>query len=178
MTGKFINGSMQVKNGIYQAVFSVDGKQIWRSTRIKAVKGNKKKAQQRFEEIRRELENRKPKDNMLFVDFANRWLESRKGRVKETTFVGYTSLMNSSILPYFTEHNLKLSEFKVIHVDDFLKDLKDKKDLELSSIRSIKSILSNIFKEAIRQEIISTNPCTNAVLPVEKKRVRVKSRSF
>ena len=82
MGKKFNGGSLQVKNGRYHAVFSCNGKTIWRSTGIKAVKGNKRKAQARLEEIRQELENDEPQSNILFTDYCNQWLESKKDTVK------------------------------------------------------------------------------------------------
>ena len=47
-----IKGSLQIKNGIYQAVFYAPGKKsaIWRSTGIKVQRGNKRKAEQKTAE--------------------------------------------------------------------------------------------------------------------------------
>lgn len=83
-------GTLQIKNGIYQAVFRKDGKQIWRSTGIKAVRGNKKKAQARLDEIRQQLLNERPTADIPFVDFCNKWLEGKKNEVRAVSYKNKT----------------------------------------------------------------------------------------
>ncbi len=166
MGKKFNGGSLQVKNGIYQAVFSKNGKTIWRSTGIKAVKGNKRKAQARLEEIRQELQNDEPQSNILFTDYCNQWLESKKDTVREVTYIGYSQKLNSVIIPYFAKKKFALSEIKVADIDRFLKE--QSKNYATSSLNGLKAIISNIFKEAVRTGLLQNNPCQYTVIPKSK----------
>jgi len=81
--------SLQAKNGIYQAVMNyIDEnnkrKQKWKSTGL-AVRGNKKQAMKRAEELKTDFEkdlsrtnNGNEISNMLFADYMLFWLETIK----------------------------------------------------------------------------------------------------
>lgn len=162
---KLSRGSLQEKNGIWQAVFSKDGKTIWRSTGVKAVRGNKRKAQERLDEIRKELEEHEPEKDILFVDFIPIWLEAKKKQVREVTYLGYENRIKSAILPYFKKTKLLLADVKVHYIDNFLEYLVNEKGLKKSTVLQDKRILTSIFKEAIRRGLIENNPCQNAIVP-------------
>ncbi len=166
MGKKFNGGSLQVKNGRYHAVFSCNGKNIWRSTGIKAVKGNKRKAQAMLEEIRQELQNDEPQSNILFTDYCNQRLESKKDTVREVSYREYSQKLNSVIIPYFVKKKFALSEIKVADIDKFFKE--QSKRYASSSLKGLKAIISNIFNEAIRTGLLKNNPCQQAVIPKSK----------
>ena len=74
-----MTGSLQIKNGIYQAVFYVQGQKnpIWRSTGIKAQRGNKRKAEQKMTEIIARFNNGlKCFDKVNFIDYINIWCDA------------------------------------------------------------------------------------------------------
>ena len=82
-----VTASLQIRNGIYQAVLSYkkDGKweTKWKSTKIQAIKGNKKKAETKKEEIRQKFQEEINSDNienedMLFIDYMKHWLKMIK----------------------------------------------------------------------------------------------------
>ena len=66
-----VTGSLQIKNKIYQAVlmYKQDNKQKtkWVSTKVPAVKGNKKLAQAKLEEIRKQLKKYGLQDVILIM---------------------------------------------------------------------------------------------------------------
>ena len=101
-----VTGSLQIKNKIYQAVlsFKKDGKwkTKWFSTKVKAVKGNKKKAENELESIRSKFQEEINSDNIdneniLFIDFMKKWLKIIKSSVEETTYCGYEKLINGNL---------------------------------------------------------------------------------
>ena len=88
--------SLQEKNGYYHAVVNYKDdngkrKQKWFSTKLK-IRGNKKEAQAKAEEIRQSFENElnsnvngknnTVKTNILFLDFLNDWLKVVKKTIE------------------------------------------------------------------------------------------------
>lgn len=76
-----VTGSLQIKNKIYQAVLSYKQDNKWKtkwvSTKIPAVKGNKKLAEAKLEEIRlafqEEISNNNINDEyLLFIDYMKK----------------------------------------------------------------------------------------------------------
>lgn len=76
-----VTGSLQIKNKIYQAVLSYKQDNKWKtkwvSTKIPAVKGNKKQAQAKLEEIRLQFQEEINSDNIedekiLFIDYMKK----------------------------------------------------------------------------------------------------------
>lgn len=63
-----VTGSLQIKNKIYQAVLSYKQNNKWKtkwvSTKVPAVKGNKKQAQAKLEEIRLQFQEEINSDNI------------------------------------------------------------------------------------------------------------------
>ena len=119
-----LKGSLQIKNGIYQAVFYTTdqfGKQktIWKSTGISAVRGNKRRAEQRLSEIREELEAAPLTEDVLFADFAMQWLECEKDKVDPVTFQGYKQYVLKHIIPYFKPKKLTLREIDVNFIEGY-----------------------------------------------------------
>ena len=103
--------SLQEKNGFYHAVVNYKDdngkrKQKWFSTKLK-VRGNKKQAQAKAEEIRQEFENKlnstqKRKNNIvktdvLFLDFLNEWLKIVKKTIEHSTYNSYEQIVNDRI---------------------------------------------------------------------------------
>lgn len=118
--------STPVKNGRYYAVLKHkdrNGKkqQKWVATKIKAEKGNKKKAQQKAEEIRQqfELELNTPatlavetnNGNILFGNYMLDWLEKHKHKIELTTYSGYEHNVNKTA-EYFNNLGMTLQELK------------------------------------------------------------------
>ena len=172
-----MRGSLQIKNNIYQAVFYTtdeDGRQktIWRSTGIKAVRGNKHKAEQRMEEIKAELDNSPPDKNILFTDYMYIWLDSVKDNVDRVTYEGYKSYIDKHIRPYFTKLGLKLQDVKLSDIENYYhyKATAGRLDgkeggLSYRTIKLHSVVLNLMFNEAVRTSIINDNPCRLAKIP-------------
>ena len=97
-----VTGSLQIKNKIYQAVLSYKQDNKWKtkwvSTKIQAVKGNKKLAQAKLEEIRKQFQEEINSDHIdneeiLFIDYMKKRLKMIKASDKATTYYGNKAII-------------------------------------------------------------------------------------
>jgi integrase len=173
-------GSLQEKNGIYQAVFYIKGRKnaIWRSTGIKVQRGNKRKAEQRMKEIISEFDdNPNMFDKINFVTYIDKWLKTVKNQVDKITYEGYKSYADKHIKPYFKPLKLNLQDVKMSDIEKYYqyKSVSGRLDgkeggLSYRSIQLHNVVLNMVFNEAIRQSIIKENPCRYAKIPKTAKR--------
>ena len=86
-----VKGSLQIKNNRYYAVFRTDDKkQRWISLKIEAKRGNKRKAENALNElIAKYNENPNMFNKILFVDYAEKWLNSVQNQVDAITYESY-----------------------------------------------------------------------------------------
>lgn len=96
----------------------------WISTGLKDQRGNKKKADEILQNLRREYTEKlekaiKPGNEMLFGDFMIFWLSTVKGDLKQTTYNGYYSNIHKVIAPYFNDENITLAELTAEHIEEF-----------------------------------------------------------
>ena len=171
-----MTGSLQVKNGKYYVVLNIyeNGKRKvkWISTGLDA-KGNKRKAEQLFREtlLKYEQEEKRVQSDVLFSEYIRHWLTKIANRVDAVTVQGYTLLVNRHILPYFDRSGVKLVKVTRKMLQDFLDEksqngrLDGKGGLSPKSVREIKNLVHQVLNEAVRDELIDTNPCTLIVLP-------------
>lgn len=126
--------SLHEKNGKYHAVINYKDdtgkrKQKWQSTHL-PVKGNKKLAMQKAEQMRKEFEqelelkNTNNKDNevikgILFVDYMKNWLKIIKPTIELNTYGSYEQMVNYRITNYFTANKIRLKELQPINIQDF-----------------------------------------------------------
>ena len=110
-----VTGSLQIKNKIYQAVLSYKQDNKWKtkwvSTKVPAVKGNKKQAQAKLEEIRKQFQEEINSDHIdneeiLFIDYMKKWLKMIKASVEETTYNGYKGVVNGRMTDYLQKQNI------------------------------------------------------------------------
>ncbi len=130
-----MKGSLQVKNGKYYAVLSVKDengkfKKVWISTGL-TEKGNKRKAEERLNEIIAEYSSNdnvfqskktKHENDILFSDFLQQWLTSIKGKVEEISYKGY-SYSIKNMAKYFENKKIYLKELQPYHIQEFYNSL-------------------------------------------------------
>ncbi len=171
-----MTASLQVKcNKFYVVLNSVqNGKRKikWICTGL-TVKGNKKKAEQFMRELlaKETVLTEKPKSDLLFSDEIRRWLQEVRLRVDEVTLQGYESRANGHILPYFDDMGIKLVDVDraVLQAYISVKSVCGRKDgrggLAPASLRQHKNVLFQTLKMAVRDGLISSNPCEQVILP-------------
>ena len=170
-----MTGSLQIKKGKYYMVLNTqdDGKrkQRWIPTGLD-VKGNKRKAD---EMLRLTLldppEEELPECDIYFHEYIETWLQRVKQRVNIVTYEGYEIEVHRYVLPYFTEHKMKLTEINRRKLQAFFDSLikrgrlDGRGPLSPKTLRVIKNVVYQPLKEAVRDELISSNPCEFVELP-------------
>ena len=169
-----ITGSLQKKKGLYYAVLNLydeygKRKPKWIPTGY-AIKGNKKKAEEKLEQFKIEYENkskiqlRDPNiydkyKNILFCDYMLDWLEKQKGKVETTTYIGYEQVIKGRLYKYFKAKKIRLIELKPKHIQDFF-DFLFSEGLSGSTVKHYRANISKALKSAVITEIIDSNPAT------------------
>ena len=169
-----ITGSLQKKKGLYYAVLNLyddygKRKPKWIPTGY-TIKGNKKKAEEKLEQFKTEYEQkskiqlRDPNiydkyKNILFCDYMLEWLEKQKGKVEQTTYIGYEQVIKGRLYKYFKAKKIKLVDLKPKHIQDFF-DLLFSEGLSGNTIKHYRANISKALKSAVIIEIIDSNPAT------------------
>lgn len=171
-----MTGSLQVKNDKFYMVLNgtENGKrkQKWISTGL-PVRGNKRKAEQMLREKLREEETSKPVicSDMQMSACVRRWLSDVKRRVDAVTYQSYDLIAQKHILPYFDENGLRLYQCNVKTLQAFFDEkyangrLDGKGGLSAASLRQLKNILYQSLTIAVKDGLISANPCQFVELP-------------
>ena len=173
-----MTGSLQVKNGKFYMVLNTyeNGKRKvkWIATGLDE-KGNKRKAEQMLRETLQSYEPQKPSAEMRFADCIRQWLSAIVRRVDAITYQGYEMLANTHILPYFDGNGLKLRETTAAALQAYFdeKAANGRKDgkggLSPASLRRLKNIVNQTLNEAVKNGLLSTNPCQFVILPKEER---------
>ena len=171
-----MTGSLQIKNDKYYLVLNLtqQGKrrQKWISTGL-PVKGNKRRAAQLLQETLQQYQQQSGilPSSIRFSDYIRHWLEQVRRRVDEVTYQGYETLAKSHILPYFDQSGLLLQQIARADLQAYLDEKashgrKDGKGgLSPKSIRMHKNILHQTLNEAVKNGLITSNPCQLLDLP-------------
>ena len=163
--------SLQEKNGVYQAVINYKDengkrKQKWLSTKLK-VKGNKRQAQAKAEELRLEFENELNtkqmeknnivKTNILFIDFLKDWLNIVKQTIEPSTYTSYEQLVNDRITKYLTNNKIKLTDIQAIDIQEYYNHLFSE-GLSANTVIHHHAIIRKALDYAFKMDVIPNNP--------------------
>ena len=173
-----LTGSLQEKRGIYQCVLNLkdeNGKKRlkWISTGL-PIKGNKRKAEKILQDLIAKyssLDFSNGNINVKFSDYAQKWLESKKGKVEKSTWDGYYNTVMKHIVPYFSKLAIDIKDVKPSHIDDYYNyksrygRCDNKGGLLECSLKAHKFVFKAIFSKAISVgKIIKENPAENVKL--------------
>lgn len=176
-----MTGSLQIKNGKYQIVLNLTDsngkrKQKWISTGLD-VKGNKRNAEKLLREKLEEYEDYQViNSDIMFHNYLLHWLECVKNNIDIITYQSYSSVVNSHIIPYFKTNPCRLSKLNREIIQDYIDfkatngRLDGKGGLAPKTIREQKLIIQLASKEAIKEKLISVNPCEFVKLPKAARR--------
>lgn len=108
-------------------------------------------------------------------DFSKKWLETYvKPNLSPTTYQSYNEKLNMHILPYLGSK--RLDKIKPLDLDNLYNFLLTKptnrkdefgnfKTLSPASVHRVHEILSSIFNNALRWDLVPYNPCTKVIQP-------------
>ena len=121
-----ITGSLAERNGRYTAILNLydeDGKRRQKSIALGIpVKGNKRKAQARLEELKREYSTgscspaKSRQESPLFADFLHDWLKTTAPTIERTTYQSYQGLIDARLDSFFRERRLRLQDLEAKHI--------------------------------------------------------------
>jgi integrase len=175
-----MTGCLQIKNGMYYIVLSTyengKRKRPWIATGLPA-KGNKRKAEQMLREKLHECELQSGiiRSDVLFSDYVRHWLTIARRRVDEVTYQGYLCLANTHVLPYFDALGIKLQDVTLPVLQAYIdeKQTRGRKDekggLSARSLRMHKNILHQTLDEAVKANLLPSNPSQYLVLPKQER---------
>ena len=107
---------------------------------------------------------------ILFSDYLKQWLEDVKCSIAETTYHSYKHTIDKIICPYFDKLNIALVDLKPHHIQSFYTK-KLKSGIAGNTIHHYHANIRKALKDAVRSELVPSNPADKLVLPkVEKFR--------
>lgn len=170
-----ITASLQEKRGIYQVVLSYRDnlnkrKQKWISTGLSIKGNNKRLANKKLEEIKKNYDKYIPlivtksetKDK-LFENYIKDWLESYKHNLEENTYDSYFTIV-TKISEYFSGKNITLENLKPINIQEFYNSLY-KKGLSTNTVLHYHANIRKALSMAVKLDIILSNPADKIERP-------------
>ncbi|MDR1739374.1 MAG: phage integrase SAM-like domain-containing protein, partial [Bacteroidales bacterium] len=126
-------------------------RQKWVTTDIPVKGNNKRKAEERREEVLAEYKRQRVdlSKDALFTVFMEQWLENLKFSIAPTTYDAYSLTLKAHINPYFESMRLKVKEITPSHIQNYISF-----KLEKVSPNTVRKHLANISKcldSAVRQ---------------------------
>ena len=177
--GVDMTASIQIKNNKYYIVLNWTDKnkkrrQKWIKTDLSASGNNKRKAEKLRIEVLTAWQDKDKEENeteMKFSTFIKEWLEITKNSISDNTYFSYRQTIHNSICPYFERIDIKLTDLKPYHIQDFYTY---KMTTERVSANTIHHYNANIHKAldfAVKSELIAVNPSDKVDLPKKKKHI-------
>lgn len=108
----------------------------------------------------------------LFEEVYELWFEQYKNTVKETSSHRVKSCFNSQILPLFGTYKIE----KI--TPQYCQSIINKWNNEYASITFPKTFLNKIFKFAVNQDIIQSNPLDKVTIPRKELKKQNKDENF
>jgi len=176
-----MTGSLQTKNDKFYIVLNTrdaNGKRKnkWISTGLE-VKGNKKRAEKLLRNALAEYEKREKlvHSDMTFADAIREWLRGTEIRIDQSTYQSYTELTRTQILPYFDALGVKLIDVDRKTLQAYIDEkhrngrLDGTGGLSPATIRHHKNVLFQTLRDAVKNDLIHSNPCEFVALPQKQR---------
>ncbi|MCL2837742.1 MAG: site-specific integrase [Oscillospiraceae bacterium] len=143
--------------------------QKWITTDIPVKGNNKRRAEERKDEVLAEYKQNKVdlSKDILFTDFLKEWLEILGPSIKGVTYDGYKLIIYNQIIPFYKPMKLKVRELTPLHIQQYM-NFKLKK----VSPNTVKKHLWNISKcldSAVKQKLLAFNPMQGIDMPKQIK---------
>lgn len=146
------------------------------STGVPVKGNNKRKAEQRCEELRKEYEQKYEGLNLsscrandiMFHEYMESWLETEKRFIRETTYYGYKKVVSRHIVPYFKNKNISLIDLSPMHLQEYY-NYKLDSGLRPSTVKRHHANIRKALQDALSQNIIPYNAADRTKLPSAKK---------
>lgn len=104
--------------------------------------------------------------SIKFADFCTMYLEIKRNILAPRTYEYYNNLINNLIVPVLG--NIKLSELKTTHIQQFIKQLQSSNNNSPATIKRKLAVLQSILKQAVKLDIIESSPANADKLTLPK----------
>ena len=161
-----VTGSLQERNGKYTAVLNTyeNGKRKQKSIALGIpVKGNKRKAREMLEELKRQYSGEGIKnlflkqDSPLFADFLRDWLKIMAPTIERTTYQSYEIMINARLDNFFRMLGVTLAEVEPPHIralhDSIFKD-----GCNANTVIHYHAVVRKALQYAVKNGTIPKNP--------------------
>jgi len=171
-----MTGSVQTKKGRpnYFAVLNIyddNGKRKlkWVDTGIPTKGNNKRKADEKLNELIRRHENSTIdlSSDIYFLDFMKQWLETVNLTLEPTTYDGYKRIFDNHISPHFKPKRLRIIDVTPAHIQQYINAKLE--DVSANTVRKHMANITKCFENAVKQNLITFNPAKRIELPKKVK---------
>ena len=143
------------------------------STGIPIKGNNRRKAEKKCEEIRREYElkyeiNKIEITDILFTDYLLDWLEQNRYTWKPTTAYGYEIVIKNRIVPYFEDKRIKLVDITPKNLQEYYNSML-RSGLSPATVKRHHANIRKALQEAVEMNMIPYNIADRTKLPKNTK---------
>ena len=166
MSNREVTGSLFERNGRYTAVLNLydkNGKRRQKSVALGIpVKGNKRKAQARLEELKKAyssgiMEPEPPQEESpLFADFLREWLKITAPTIERTTYQSYKGLIDARLDAFFRERGLRLEELESKHIRELHQSI-FKDGCNANTVIHYHAVVRKALQYAVKNGLVNEN---------------------
>lgn len=173
-----VTGSIYERKGIYYAIVSyyVDGRRKQKSVSTGLpVKGNKRRALEFLENLKRTYETKESMENMdgsrlLMTDYMDEWLKIVKPLVERATYKSYDNMVSARIRPHFEKLNLLLTEVEPKHIKMLYDEILEQ-GYTTNTVIHYHAVLHQALAYAVKNDYILSNPADRVQRPKKNKHI-------
>lgn len=173
-----VTGSIYERKGIYYAIVSyyVDGRRKQKSVSTGLpVKGNKRRALEFLENLKRTYETKESMENMdgsrlLMTDYMDEWLKIVKPLVERATYKSYDNMVAARIRPHFEKLNLLLTEVEPKHIKMLYDEILEQ-GYTTNTVIHYHAVLHQALAYAVKNDYILSNPADRVKRPKKNKHI-------
>lgn len=173
-----VTGSIYERKGIYYAIVSyyVDGRRKQKSVSTGLpVKGNKRRALEFLENLKRTYETKESMENMdgsrlLMTDYMDEWLKIVKPLVERATYKSYDNMVSARIRPHFEKLNLLLTEVEPKHIKMLYDEILEQ-GYTTNTVIHYHAVLHQALTYAVKNDYILSNPADRVKRPKKNKHI-------
>ena len=173
-----VTGSIYERKGIYYAIVSyyVDGRRKQKSVSTGLpVKGNKRRALEFLENLKRTYETKESMENMdgsrlLMTDYMDEWLKIVKPLVERATYNSYDNMVSARIRPHFEKLNLLLTEVEPKHIKMLYDEILEQ-GYTTNTVIHYHAVLHQALAYAVKNDYILSNPADRVKRPKKNKHI-------
>lgn len=173
-----VTGSIYERKGIYYAIVSyyVDDRRKQKSVSTGLpVKGNKRRALEFLENLKRTYETKESMENMdgsrlLMTDYMDEWLKIVKPLVERATYKSYDNMVSARIRPHFEKLNLLLTEVEPKHIKMLYDEILEQ-GYTTNTVIHYHAVLHQALAYAVKNDYILSNPADRVKRPKKNKHI-------